>query len=400
MPPRPRQHLLALALLLTTGLAPQKAWAGAQEWDKHTRSGADAFRELRYGEAEKQFQAAINEAKLFGEHDLRLATSLTNLGVLYNSRGQFDKAEPLFERAVAIKQKSLGAFDVDVVDSAARLCQFYLKRKKCEKADPICQKIIQFGDMQIRDLNNMDGSFKHLESYFSHHKDMDKAKALLAQMKQLTHGKSTNNSLELAVLLDQVADSYMERRQGTNKTESERLYKQSLGLREHVLSGNHLALAQSYANLGKLYAQEGRHALAEPLLQKAYAISKETVGTAKPQTYGYLDALAQSTLALGKPAKAEEYYRQAQAACEAAYGKGSCQLADINLTLATLLENRGQYREAATLVGEALKIKEKINGPHHASLASVLEKYAYLLNKTDRGKEAMKLQSRAKDIKG
>ncbi len=397
---RTRLAYLSLALLVTNVLPAQKAWAGAQEWDKHTRSGADAFRELRYGEAERQFQAAINEAKTFGEHDIRLATSLTNLGVLFNSRGQFDKAEPLFERAVAIKQKSLGAFDVEVVDSAARLCQFYLKRKKYEKADPICQKIIQFGDMQIRDLNNMDSSFKHLDAYYAHHKEMEKAKGLLAQMKQLTQSKSTNNSLELAVLLDQVADSYMERRQGTNKTESERLYKQSLGLREHVLSGNHLALAQSYANLGKLYAEEGRHALAEPLLQRAFSISKETVGAAKPQTYGYLDALSQSTLALGKPAKAEELYRQAQAACEAAYGKSSGQLADINLTLATLLENRGQYREAATLVGDALKIKEKINGPQHASLASILEKYAYLLNKTDRAKEAMKLQSRAKDIKG
>jgi len=395
-----RKSLLAVSLVALSPCIAEQAIAGPAEWEKHTQTGADAFRENRYGDAERAFQASITEAKAFGENDLRLATSLTNLGVLYNSRGQFDKAEPLFERAVQIKQKSLGAFNVDVVDSAARLCQFYLKRKKFDKADPMCHKITQFGDVQIRDYINMDNSFKHLKSFYSHHKDLDKTRQLLLQVEQQTHAKSTNQCLELAVLLDQVADAYMTRRTGGEKPESEKLYKQSLTLREHVLQGNHLALSQSYANLGKLYAEEGRHALAEPLLLKAFSISKETVGMAKPQTFQCLDAYACSLTALGRSAKAEGLYRQAKESFESAYGKGSSNVADVDLTLATVLENRGQYHEAAQLVGEALKIKEKINGPHHASLASILEKYAYLLNKTDRSREASKLKSRAKDISG
>lgn len=377
-----------------------QALAGPAEWDKHTQTGADAFRENRFGDAERAFQASITEAKAFGENDLRLATSLTNLGVLYNSRGQFDKAEPLFERAVNIKQKALGPFNVEVFDSAARLCQFYIKRKKYEKADPICQKITQFGEMQIRELTNMDNSFKHLQNYYSHHKEQEKARALVLQAEQITHSKAIDSSLELAVLLDQVADSYMTRRTGQDKPESEKLYKQSLALRERSLSGNHLALAQSYGNLGKLYAEENRHAIAEPLLLKAFTMCKETVGMAKPQTYQNLDAYAHSLVALGRPSKAEDLYRQAREAFSSAYGKGSSSLADVDLTLATVLEHRGQYHEAATLVGEALKIKEKVNGPRHASLSSVQEKYNYLRNKSGKGsrsKEAMKLDS---EIKG
>lgn len=385
-----RKTFLTFSLVaLSLGFA-GKALAGAAEWDKHTQEGADAFRENRFGDAERAFQASIKEAKAFGEHDLRMATSFTNLGVLYNSRGQFDKAEPLFERAVNIKQKALGPFNTDVADSAARLCQFYIKRKKYEKADPICQKIKQFGEMQIRDLTNMDNSFKHLQNYYSHHKEQDKARALVVQAQQLTHTKAIENSLELAVLLDQVADSYMIRRAGQDKPESEALYKQSLALRERSLTGNHLALAQSYANLGKLYAEENRHAIAEPLLLKAFSMCKETVGMAKPQTYQNLDAYAHSLVALGRQSKAEELYRQAREAISAAYGKGSSSLADVDLTLANVLENRGQYQEAATLVGEALKIREKVNGPNHASLSSVQQKYAYLKSKTGRQKQAHK----------
>ena len=245
------------------------AQAGPSEWEKSTRIGAEAFKENRYGEAERQFQTALTEARKFGANDLRLATSCTNLGVLYNSRGQFDKAEPLFEQSVTIKQKALGAFDVDVVDSAARLCQFYLKRKKLEKADALCQRIEKFADMQIRDYQNLSNSMKQLGDFFSHHHELEKARAQLAELKQSTESRTNNQCLELAVLLDQVADAYMDRNANTahaRKPDSEKLYKQALTLREHVLTGSHLALAQSYSNLGKLYASEERYALAEPLL--------------------------------------------------------------------------------------------------------------------------------------
>ena len=394
-----RRILFALSFVAFLQCAAGPAQAGPAEWEKHTQAGADAFRENRFGEAEREFQASITEAKTFGENDLRMATSLTNLGVLYNSRGQFDKAEPLFEKAVHIKQKTLGAFNSDVADSAARLCQFYLKRKKYEKADPICNKIIQFGEIQIREYTNLENSFKHLSNFYSHHKDLGKAKTMLAEMEKITHEKSNNQCLELAVLLDSVADSYMTRHATNEKPESEKLYKESLALREHVLKTNHLALSQSYANLGKLYAEEGRHALAEPLLLKSYTMAKETVGMAKPQTFQSLDAYAHTLSALGRSAKAESLYREARDAFVSAYGAGSSNVADVDLSLATLLENRGQYHEAATLVGEAVKIKEKINGPNSAAMISILEKYAYLMNKTDRKKEAMKLQSRANQIK-
>jgi tetratricopeptide (TPR) repeat protein len=395
------KNLLTISLIAASlGFAGQ-AFAGPAEWEKHTQTGADAFRENRFGEAERAFQASITEAKSFGENDLRMATSLTNLGVLYNSRGQFDKAEPLFEKAVSIKQKALGPFNVEVFDSAARLCQFYIKRKKFEKADPICQKITQFGEMQIRDLTNMDNSFKHLQNYYSHHKEQTKAQSLVLQAQQLTHTKAMDNSLELAVLLDQVADSYMERRTGHDKPESEHLYKQSLALRERCLSGNHLALAQSYGNLGKLYAAENRHALAEPMLLKAFSMCKETVGMPKPQTYQNLDAYAHTLISLGRQSKAEELYRQARESFGSAYGKSSSNVADIDLTLANVLENRGQYQEAASLVGEALKIKEKVNGPHSATTASVHEKYNYLIGKSSRRKrEAMKPKTQTEDIQG
>lgn len=401
---------LIACLAWAQGVLFSAAYAGAAEWEKSTKLGAEAFKDNRYGEAERQFQTAISEAKKFGRNDLRLATSYANLGVLYNSRGWFDKAEPLFEQSVAIKQKTLGPFNIDVIDSAARLCQFYLKRRKYDKADPLFERIAQFADMQIRDYNNMRNSFKQLAEFYKHHQELEKVRTMLIEMEQMTNSKSNNECLELAVLLDQVADAYQAENGKTFRAQNaaapptrnadlERLYKQALTLREHVLSGNHLALAQSYANLGKLYAGEGRQAIAEPLLKKAYNVCRDTIGSAKPKTYEYLETYAQTLIALDHTQTAEHLYRQALEIFESGYGKNSSYVADIDLGLATVLEHHGQYQEAAKLVGSALKIKERIYGPHHASLASILDKYSYLLNKSARQKEALKQQARANQIR-
>ncbi len=43
----------------------------------------------------------------FVEQDLRLATSLNNLATLYYSHGKYAQAEPLFRRALAIREKAL-----------------------------------------------------------------------------------------------------------------------------------------------------------------------------------------------------------------------------------------------------------------------------------------------------
>ena len=67
-----------------------------------------AYQQGNYGKAEEEWQAAMREAEKFGPEDPRLATSLSNLAVLYGAQGMYEEAEPLFKRSLAIKAKVLG----------------------------------------------------------------------------------------------------------------------------------------------------------------------------------------------------------------------------------------------------------------------------------------------------
>jgi hypothetical protein len=69
-------------------------------------------------------------------------------------------------------------------------------------------------------------------------------------------------------------------------------------------------------------------------------------------------------------------------------------------SLGNLLAKEGHYQETAPLLGRALKLSEKINGPEHISLSAILDTYADVLDKTKHHSEASKLHARAKAIRG
>jgi tetratricopeptide (TPR) repeat protein len=62
-----------------------------------------------YAKAEPLYQRslAIREKALGPEHP-STATSLNNLALLYDSMGDYAKAEPLYQRSLAIREKALG----------------------------------------------------------------------------------------------------------------------------------------------------------------------------------------------------------------------------------------------------------------------------------------------------
>lgn len=101
---------------------------------EHINYGEQAYRERNYPEAEKQFLAALKEAedfgqgglliswisRVFGSHptqtgvpipsikDNLLGVSLERLAEVYETQGQYEKAEPLLKRNLAIAEKGLG----------------------------------------------------------------------------------------------------------------------------------------------------------------------------------------------------------------------------------------------------------------------------------------------------
>ena len=131
-----------LAGVLCLALLPPTTHAQDTKWEKSNAAGVEAYQQGRYGEAEKRWLAALEEAESFGPDDQRLGTSLNNLGVLYQARGKYAEAEPLFKRSLAIREKALGAEHPDVIQSLNNVAGFYYNQGKYAEAEPLYKHLL------------------------------------------------------------------------------------------------------------------------------------------------------------------------------------------------------------------------------------------------------------------
>ena len=115
-------------------LWPATALAQIEQWQSHMDAATTAYRQGNYPEAEKRFVAAVEEAEGFGPQDPRLATSLNDLAVLYEARGRYAEAEPLYKRALAIVEKALGPEHPDVATSLENYAALLRKTERTTEA--------------------------------------------------------------------------------------------------------------------------------------------------------------------------------------------------------------------------------------------------------------------------
>jgi Tfp pilus assembly protein PilF len=68
--------------------------------------------------------------KALGPDHPDVAASLNNLAMLYDTQGNYDKAEPFYKRSLAIVEKALGPAHPKVATSLENVAVMYRKMKR------------------------------------------------------------------------------------------------------------------------------------------------------------------------------------------------------------------------------------------------------------------------------
>ena len=76
-------------------------------------------------QSEKELRAAVKEAETFVPLDRRLPHRLDALAEFYLDQGKYSRAEPLYERSLALREKLLGPSHLDVARSLDNLAYTY-----------------------------------------------------------------------------------------------------------------------------------------------------------------------------------------------------------------------------------------------------------------------------------
>ncbi|HEY2245977.1 MAG TPA: CHAT domain-containing tetratricopeptide repeat protein [Bradyrhizobium sp.] len=291
-----------------------------------------------------------------------LGAALNNLAQLYGDVGRDAEAEPLYKRALAIMEKTVGLDSVDIAPELNNLAALYQRQLRYAGAEPLFKRALAIRERSLpathpdvgQSLNNLATLYERQDRHTDSEPLFKKALAIYEKV-------AGAESPPVATLLNNLGQVY---KVEGRTAEAEPLIKRSLAIREKVLGRDHPDVARSLNNLGDLYQRQQRFAEAEPILKRALAVREQAVGPDHPDTAASVNSLASLYQAEGRAADAVPLV-------ERAIGKGRAQL---GIALAVLFDaQRQQIMPTEQALDEALDV---IQRGTQSSAASAVNKLA------------------------
>ena len=194
-----------------------------------------------------------------------------NLGLLYQQMGQYSKAEPLFQQAVALAEKT--------------------------DAEWLPHELLTFADFY-----RVWGKYEQAEALAT--------RALAIREKALTPAGGIDAQLDLAVSLDGLGAIYLA---WGRPGKAESSYRRSMGIIEKFMSPEQADLTPRLTGLAAALRAEGKYDQADPLYERALAITEKNVGTNEVEVAAILEKRAALLKDMKKPGEAQALSARAEA---------------------------------------------------------------------------------------
>jgi len=285
---------------------------------------------------------------------LGVAKTLIVVAPVYEACGQTSRAEDLYLRALAYRERVLGPEHPDVATVRVDVARLYRAHGKDALAEEFYRRALA------------------------------------------TRERAFGDSAETSEVLNDLGRLHHDRREYQR---AEDLYERALAIQEKTRVKNDTGSTASLSNLAALYLERGDYARAESLYQRALSAAEQAHGREHPRVAAALTNLALVEQKLGKYVTAEQLDRRALAISEHTRGPDHRDVATVLNNLASLLDSRGEYAEAERLYERALAINEKTLGPDHLEVATVLNNLASLQQSMGRYEKAEEAYRRSLTIR-
>jgi tetratricopeptide (TPR) repeat protein len=362
------------------------------------QAGSYLFERGRYRQAEPLYERALNirERTLDPNHP-DVAQSLNNLALIYRTLGRHEQAAPLYERALRILEQALGPHHPILAISLDGLASICSSRGHYEEAEPLYERALGIREKALGpDHPDVATCLNNLAGLFYHRGRCEQAAPLFERALQIRERALGPHHPEVALVLTNLAGLY--RAQGRHE-QAAPLYERAPRILEQALGPDHPNLAACLNNLAALHHDLGWYEEAEPLYERALGIREKALGPDHPDVAKSLGGLARLCADQGRYEEAAPLYERSLKIRERALAPDHLGIATNLNDLALLYHHQGCYEEAEPLYGRALKICERMLGPDHLIVAICLENYALCLRAMDRSQEAEPVEARARTIR-
>jgi CHAT domain-containing protein/Tfp pilus assembly protein PilF len=287
--------LAIIASLATPGLA--------QNGDLSAQSARiNALRSAgKYAEALPLAQAMVASLeKTSNSRDL--AAALNNLGQILADQGHDDRAEPLYKRAIALMEKSLGLDNALVAAELTNLAALYQRQSRFAEAEPLFKRALAVREKSLsRGHPDVGQALNNLATLYVRQQRQAEAEPLFQRALAIYQKAAGPEHPAVATVLNNIGQ--VDRDLGRD-ADAEAPIKRSLAIREKALGPDHPDVARSLNNLAGLYEHQQRYADAEPLYRRALAIREPALGPDHPDVATSTGNLAYFLFVSGRTADA------------------------------------------------------------------------------------------------
>ncbi|RKH74358.1 CHAT domain-containing tetratricopeptide repeat protein [Corallococcus aberystwythensis] len=388
--------LAAVVLCCWVGTASGEAKPGARlEAAQKAYSEAMTLYEAgKYAEAVTRGEDALTrwEAELGGASP-DVARCVDLLGLLHWLQGDFDRAEPLFQRGLEIREKAFGKDHPDVADSLNHLANLYIQQGRYTRAQQLHERALTIREAAFgKDHPNVAGSLNNLATAYKSQGFFERAEPLYQRALAIREAVQGKNHLKVTGPLSNLANLYVE--QGLYGR-AEPLYLRAIAIREAAQGKNHPDLVSVLHNLALVYLAQELHERAELLFRRAVAIQEAALSKNHPELAMTLTNLADLYASQGLLGRAEPLFQRALTILESVPGNNHRNVASLLHDLARLYLEQGLYDRAEPLFLRALAVQETALGKDHPALAQTLNTFAQLRLAQHRLDDALPLYTRA-----
>ncbi len=234
---------------------------------------------------------AIREKTLGPDHP-GTARSLNNLGAVLQAQGDLEGARTLFERALAINEKVLGPESTHTATALNNLAALLYEsgdyqgaRSLFERALAINEKVLGPDDIDVAmGFNNLGGLLRILGDLEGARQFSERALKICEQVLGPHHPYTATSLNNLAIVLQMQ----------NNLDEARRLFERALAIDEKALGPEHPETATDISNLAELVAVQGKLTEAQLLYERALTIREKVLGSTHRSTQA--SAYANATL--------------------------------------------------------------------------------------------------------
>lgn len=353
-------------------------------------------KQARYPEGILLSKAAESMLEVAGGDDTTRALLLGFLGVVFEKKGDYDKALENYRSSLAVRKKALGPDHHLVASILSNLGNVFERQGKYDKALENHRRSLAIVEKTLGSNHpNVAVTLNNLGIVFYSQGKYDKALENYRRALAIWEKALGPDHPDVSKALNNLGNVF--RKQGSSDKALEN-YRRVLAIREKVLGPDHPDVARTLNNLGIVFTDQGKYKKALKKYDKALAIWEKAQGPEHPNVAMTLNNLGSFFGQQGKYNKASENYRRALTIWEKALGPEHPYVAMTLKNLGLVFDIQGKHKKAVHHYRRTLAIYEKVLEPEHPNVAEVLISIGDVFAAQGKPKHAIKPLERAVTI--